>query len=133
MKVSNDGDSFRFTVVYKNTHTSILWRLFQSAFLNGDLQDDVYMAQPCGFEVPWKENQVCKLGKALYGLKQDPRAQYAKMDAYLQKVGFLHNELDDTLYVQIQENKLVILVMYVDDFLITGTNNDHIFQVKQEL
>ena len=55
------------------------------------------------------------------------------MDAYLQKVGFLHSESDDTLYVQIQENNLVILVMYVDDLLITGSNNDHIFQVKQEL
>ena len=71
----------------------------KSAFLNGDLQEDVYMTQPPGFEVPGKENQVCKLVKALYGLKQAPRAWYAKMDAYLQKVGFLRSELDDTLYV----------------------------------
>ena len=55
------------------------------------------------------------------------------MDAYLQKVGFLRIESNDTLYVRIQENNLVILVMYVDDFLITGNNNDHIFHVKHEL
>ena len=53
------------------------------------------------FEVPGKENQVYKLVKALYGLKQAPRAWYAKMDAYLQKVGFVHSDSDDTLYVRI--------------------------------
>ena len=91
------------------------------------------MTQPPGFEVPGKENQVCKLVKALYGLKQAPRAWYAKMDAYLQKVGFLRSGSDDTLYARIQVNNLFILVMYVDDLLITGSNKDHIFQVKQEL
>ena len=55
------------------------------------------------------------------------------MDAYLQKFGFLRNELDDTLYVQIQENNLIILVMYVDDLLITCNIDDHISQVKQKL
>jgi hypothetical protein len=76
---------------------------------------------------------VCKLVKALYGLKQAPRAWYAKMDAYLQKVGFLRSELDDTLYVQLQGNNLVILVMYVDDLLVIRNNDDHISQVKKEL
>jgi hypothetical protein len=69
------------------------WKVHQmdvkSAFLNGDLQEDVYMTQPPGFEVSGQEKKVCKLIKALYGLKQTPRAWYAKMDAYLQKVGFL--------------------------------------------
>ena len=79
------------------------WKVHQmdvkSVFLNGDLQENVYMTQPPSFEVPQKQNQVCKLFKALYGLKQAPRAWYTKMDAYLQKVGFLRSESDDTLYV----------------------------------
>lgn len=55
------------------------------------------------------------------------------MDAYLQKVGFHQSELDDTLYVQIKGNNLIILVMYVDDLLIKSNNDDHISQGKEEL
>ena len=105
----------------------------KSAFLNGDLQEDVYMTQPPGFEVKGQEHKVCKLIKALYGLKQAPRAWYAKMDEYLRKVGFHRSESDDTLYVRQQGKYLVILIMYVDDLIITGNNDDHIEQVKKEL
>ena len=72
----------------------------KSAFLNGDLQEEVYMTQPPGFEVEGQEHKVYKLIKALYGLKQAPRAWYAKMDEYLKKVGFQRSESDDTLYVR---------------------------------
>ena len=68
------------------------WKVHQmdvkSAFLNEDLQEEVYMTQPPGFEIGGQEHKVCKLIKALYGLKQAPRAWYAKMDDYLKKVGF---------------------------------------------
>ena len=60
----------------------------KSYFLNEDLQEDVYMQQPPGFEIAGHEHKVCKLIKALYGLKQAPRAWYTKMDEYLRKVGF---------------------------------------------
>ena len=72
----------------------------KSAFLNGDLQEDVYMTQPLGFEVEWQEHKVCKLINALYGSKQAPRAWYANMDEYLKKLGFQQSESDDTLYVR---------------------------------
>ena len=79
------------------------WKVHQmdvkSAFLNGDLQEDVYMQQPPGFEIAGQEHKVCKLIKALYGLKQAPRAWYTKMDEYLRKVGFQRREYDDTLYI----------------------------------
>ena len=71
--------------------------------------------------------------KALYGLKQAPRAWYAKMDENLWKVGFQQSESDDTLYVHQQGKNMVILVMYVDDLIITGNNDDHIAQVKKEI
>eukprot|EP00253_Pinus_taeda_P002809 PITA_02809 len=105
----------------------------KSAFLNRDLQEEVYMTQPPDFEVEGQEHKVCKLIKALYGLKQAPRAWYAKMDDYLKKVGFQRSESDDTLYVRQQGKYLVILVMYVDDLIITGNHDDHITQVKKEL
>eukprot|EP00253_Pinus_taeda_P030805 PITA_30805 len=105
----------------------------KTAFLNGDLQEEVYMTQPPGFEVEGQEHKVYKLIKALYGLKQAPCAWYAKMDEYLKKVGFQRSESDDTLYVRQQGKYLVILVMYVNDFIITGNHDDHIAQVKKEL
>ena len=98
----------------------------KSDFLNGDLQEEVYMTQPLGFEIEWKEHKVCKLIKALYGLKQAPWAWYAKMDEYLKKVGFQRSESDDTLYVRQQGEYLVILVMYVDYLIITRNHDDHI-------
>ena len=68
------------------------WKVHQmdvkSAFLNGDLQEDVYMTQPPGFGVPGKENQVCKLVKALYGLQQAPRAWYEKWIPTYRKLVF---------------------------------------------
>jgi hypothetical protein len=113
------------------------WKVHQmdvkSAFLNGDLQEDVYMQQPPGFEIAGQEHKVCKLIKALYGLKQAPRAWYTKMDEYLRKVGFHRSESDDTLYIHQQGSYLVILIMFVDDLLITGNNDAHIAQVKKEL
>ena len=68
------------------------WKLHQmdvkSAFLNGDLKEDIFMTQPQGFEAKGQEHKIFKLVKALYGFKQAPRAWYAKMDEYLRKVGF---------------------------------------------
>jgi hypothetical protein len=106
------------------------WKVHQmdvkSAFLNKDLQEDVYMQKPPGFEIVGQEHKVCKLIKALYWLKQAPRAWYTKMDEYLRKVGFQRSESDDTLYIRQQGPYLVILSMYVDDLIITGNNDDHI-------
>jgi hypothetical protein len=66
-------------------------------------------------------------------LKQAPRSWYAKIDDYLRKVGCQRRKFGDTLYVPLQVKNLVILVMYVDDLIITGNNDDHILQVKEEL
>ena len=77
------------------------------------------MTQTLGFEIEGQEHKVCKLIKALYGLKQAPQAWYAKMDEYLRQVGFHHSEFDDTLYARQQGKNLVILIMYVDDLIIT--------------
>ena len=60
----------------------------KSVFLNGDLEEEVYMQQPEGFEVKGKEKLVCRLDKALYGLKQAPHAWYIKIDEHLRGSGF---------------------------------------------
>ena len=63
------------------------WKIHQmdvkTAFLNGFIQEEVYIEQPQGFEVHGKESHVCRLKKALYGLKQAPRAWYSRIDTYL--------------------------------------------------
>ena len=58
------------------------------AFLHGDWDEEIYMAQPQGFEVTSKENLVCKLKKSLYGLKQAPRQWYLKFDRFMQEHGY---------------------------------------------
>ena len=65
--------------------------------------------------------------------QQAPRAWYAKIDEYLRHVGFHRSESDDTLYFRMQDKNLVIIVLYVDDLIITGNQEVHIHQVKQEL
>ena len=81
------------------------WKLHQmdvkTTFLNGKIEEEVYIEQPEGFELHGKESHVCKLKKALYGLKQAPRAWYAKIDNYLQSLGFSKSIDDSNLYIRL--------------------------------
>jgi hypothetical protein len=99
------------------------WTLHQmdvkSVFLNIDLKEKIYMTRPPGFEVEEKEHKVCEFIKALYGLKKTSRAWYAKMDEYLRHVGFHRSEYNDIVYYRMQGQNLVIIVIYVDDLIIT--------------
>jgi hypothetical protein len=90
----------------------------KTAFLNGELEEEIYMEQPEGAEVSGKERLVWKLRKSLYGLKQAPRVWNEKLDAYLKEVGFRRCESDHSVYVN--ESLKVILLVYVDDLLIAG-------------
>lgn len=80
----------------------------------------MYIKQPQGFEVHGKESHVCRLKKALYGLKQAPRAWYSRIDTYLQGMGFTKSEADPNLYFIVIGEEPLILVLYVDDLVITG-------------
>jgi hypothetical protein len=79
------------------------WRFYhmgvKTAFLNGDLKQEVYISVPHGFEIPGKEHMVYKLLKALYGLKQAPLTWYQKINTYLKNQGFHKGECDHNLYV----------------------------------
>eukprot|EP00253_Pinus_taeda_P031838 PITA_31838 len=87
------------------------------AFLNGDLEEEVYIEQPDGFILGNDPELVCRLKKALYGLKQDPRAWYYRLDKYLHQQGFSKGSADSNLYMKIENDKLLILVVYVDDII----------------
>ena len=81
------------------------------SFLNGDLEEEVYMEHLEGFSLSNKLNYVCRLKKALYGLKQAPRAWYSRLDKYLQKQGFKKGGVDSNLYIKANEDELLIVVV----------------------
>ncbi|KAK8935731.1 hypothetical protein KSP39_PZI012956 [Platanthera zijinensis] len=112
------------------------WPLFQldikNAFLNGDLQETVYMQQLPGFEVTG-ESQVCCLQKAMYGLKLSPRAWFEKFSKVLRDIGFTRSSTDFSLFTRYRPTKAVLLSVYVDDIIITGDDSQGIQTVKVHL
>lgn len=105
----------------------------KSAFLNGDLQEEVYVEQPVGFIVAGKEHQVLKLKKALYGLHQAPRAWNAKLDDTLLSLGFQRSPSEHAIYVRQRGDAQLTIGVYVDDLVITGSNTDDIKEFKKEM
>eukprot|EP00253_Pinus_taeda_P034120 PITA_34120 len=104
----------------------------KTTFLNGIIDEEVYIEQPLGFEVKDRETCVDKLKKALYDLKHTPRAWYARMDAYLQRLGFSKSYVDPNLYIKVVKDELVIFLLYVDDLLMTSVEA-HIHECKKKL
>ena len=93
----------------------------KSTFLNGYLEEEVYVEQPQGYEVPIQQHKVYRLKKALYGLKQAPRAWYNQIDSYLTENGFHRSKSEPTLYTKVNEQgKMLIVCLYVDDLIFTG-------------
>ena len=105
----------------------------KTAFLNGELDEEIYMEQPEGFVIPGQENKVCKLVKSLYGLKQAPKQWHEKFDNVMLSNSFKINECDKCVYVKDTDKGYVIVCLYVDDMLIVGSNNDMIKTTKKML
>jgi hypothetical protein len=105
----------------------------KTTFLNGELEEEIYMDQPDGFVVKDEERKVCKLLKSLYGLKQAPKQWHEKFDRTLTFVGFVVNEADKCVYYRHGGGEGVMLCLYVDDILIFGTNMKVIHEVKSFL
>ena len=91
------------------------------AFLNGYLNEEVFVEQPKGFEDPYFPNHVLRLKKALYGLKQAPRAWYDRFTHYLLDRGFKRGYVYRTLFVKNDENYLIVAQVYVDDIVFRAT------------
>ncbi|GJX82217.1 zinc finger, CCHC-type containing protein [Tanacetum coccineum] len=106
----------------------------KTAFLNGDLDEEVYMKQPEGFVMPGNEHKVCKLVKSLYGLKQAPKQWHQKFDEVVLSSGFLLNQSDKCVYSKFDSSgKGVIICLYVDDMLIFGTDQNQVDKTKKFL
>jgi hypothetical protein len=102
----------------------------KTTFLNGDLDEEIYMEQPAGFVENGQEGMVCELLKSLYGLKQAPKQWHEKFDRILTSVGFVVNEVDKCVYYRDGGDEGIILCLYVDDILILGTSLDVIKETK---
>ncbi|KAI5349422.1 hypothetical protein L3X38_002309 [Prunus dulcis] len=94
----------------------------KTAFLNGDLEEDIYMVQPEGFVQEGGKSLVCKLCKLIYGLKQASRQWYLNFNKVVKDFGFVENVLDECIYMKMSGRHFIILVLYVDDILLACTN-----------
>jgi hypothetical protein len=115
---------------------SMGWKLHQmdvkTTFLNGEIEEEVYIEQPEGFVIHNEISHVCRLNKSLYGLNKAPRAWYEKMDGFLMSLGFSKSDVDPNIYYHIDGNECLILVLYVDDLFLTGSER-LIVKCKQAL
>ncbi|KAB2622521.1 hypothetical protein D8674_024703 [Pyrus ussuriensis x Pyrus communis] len=105
----------------------------KTTFLNGELDEEIYMEQPEGFMLKGQESKVCKLVKSLYGLKQAPKHWHEKFDHTLLTHGFKINESDKSVYIKSNDKTCVIVYLYVDDMLIMGNDKDVINKTKKML
>ncbi|RVW88870.1 Retrovirus-related Pol polyprotein from transposon RE2 [Vitis vinifera] len=94
----------------------------ENAFLNGELQEEVFMAQPQGFVHPRYPHFCCKLHKALYGLKQAPKVWFHKLRVTLVDYGFQPSCADMSLFIYHTASEVLILLVYADDILVTGSS-----------
>jgi hypothetical protein len=102
----------------------------KTTFLNGELEEEIYMTQSHGFVVKGQEDKMCKLLKSLYGLKQAPKQLHEKFDVTLISAGFSINEANWCMYYRHGGGQGVILCLDVGDILIFGTSLDMINEVK---
>ena len=104
-----------------------------TAFLNPEVDRDVYMAIPDGVEAPVGGPWVCKLRKSLYGLKQAPRLWYEHIDNFLRSLGLLRSEYDPNVYISAAGLIPLILLLYVDDILLLSESVERVSELKKLL
>lgn len=104
-----------------------------TAYLNGDIDYEIFMKQPPGYEVKGKEDFVCKLNKGLYGLKQAGRLWYAKIDKELHQLGFTRMNTDGCAYMKVSTQSTIIIGLYVDDLLLLSDCIKDLNQIKSGL
>ena len=115
-----------------------LWPLFQldikNAFLHGDLADEVYMEQPPSFVAQEESGFVCKLRCSLYGLKQSPQAWFSRFSSMVQEFGMIRSTSDHSVfYHHTSTDQCIYFIVYVNDIVITGSDQDGIQKLKQHL
>ena len=102
----------------------------KTAFLNGNLDDEIYMMQPEGFIAKNQEHMVCKLKMSIYGFKQASRSWNIRFDQAIKSFGFEQNLDEPYVYKRHQDKVVMFLVLYVDDILLIGNDVREMSLVK---
>ena len=111
-----------------------IWQLdVKTAFLNGKLEEEVYMVQPQGFEDPKNSSKVCKLHRAIYGLKQASRSWNKRFDEEIKNLGFIQSKEEPCVYKKVSGSHILFLILYVDDILLMGNDKSLMEQTKKSL
>ena len=100
----------------------------KNAFLNGDLSEEVYMQPPPRLSI--ESNKVCHLQRALYGLKQAPRVWFAKFSSTISRLGYMTSHYDSALFLCRTDKCTILLLLYVDDMIITDDDLNGIQELK---
>ncbi|GJX94368.1 zinc finger, CCHC-type containing protein [Tanacetum coccineum] len=125
--------TIRLLIAIASIHNLIIHQNdLKTTFLNGELEEEVYMNQPMGFILPGNEKKVCKLVKSLYELKQAPKQWHQKFDEVVLSNGYLLNQADKCVYSKFDTSgKGVIICLYVDDMLIFDTDQVQVDLTKE--
>ena len=114
------------------------WTLQQydinNAFMHGDLDEEIYIKIPLGYSGIYNISQVCRLKKAIYGLKQSSRAWFGRFSQAIKKYDYIQSNGDHSMfYKHSNQSKVTILVIYVDDIIITGNDSEEKAKLEQVL
>lgn len=124
-------DAFRMIMALVAHYDMELHQMdMKTAFLNGELEKEIYMKQLQDFEEQGSEHMVCRLKKSIYGLKQSSRQWYLKFDSVMIENGFVENPLDECIYFKVRRSKFIVLVLYVDDILLARTDMKLLLETK---
>ena len=111
-----------------------IWQMdVKTAFLNGDIDEELYMMQPKGFVDPKDANKVCKLQRSIYGLKQASRSWNQRFDKVIKSFGFIQTYGEACIYKKVSGSSVAFLILYVDDILLIGNDVDLLNSVKEYL
>ncbi|KAK8667494.1 hypothetical protein V6N13_007643 [Hibiscus sabdariffa] len=123
--------SIRILLAVAAFHDYEIWQMdVKTAFLNGKLEEDVYMTQPEGFVTPENARKVCKLQRSIYGLKQASRSWNLRFNEAIQEFGFIRNEDEPCVYKKFSGSIVSFLILYVDDILIIGNDIPTLQSIK---
>ncbi|GJV54512.1 putative ribonuclease H-like domain-containing protein [Tanacetum coccineum] len=118
-------EAIRLFLAYASFKDFVVYQMdVKSAFLNGKIEEEVYVCQPPGFENPDFPDRVYKVEKALYGLHQAPRAWYETLSTYLLDNGFQKGKIDKTLFIKRDKNDILLVQVYVDDIIFGSTRKE---------
>uniref|UniRef100_A0A803PTZ7 Reverse transcriptase Ty1/copia-type domain-containing protein n=1 Tax=Cannabis sativa TaxID=3483 RepID=A0A803PTZ7_CANSA len=122
----------------KSVSVNSNWPLYQldgeNTFFNGDLEEEVYMSPPLRFEKHFGFGNICKLPNSLCGLKQSPKAWFERLGTVLKLQGYIQSHTDDTMfYKHSKDGKVVILIVYVENIVLTGDDVCEFEKMKVKL